>query len=148
MYVDIIKRAQEARIAISDYCIHECNAFCCSKGILVLTEDELLAVFHDDKKQMSENKQYITKQPDGRFALDLSRDGKGCPSLNKKTKMCTIHSSSRRSKTCSDFPIFVHDSDKKIFISPRCFAHIDRKFYAFRFEAEHNGYRIVSENPF
>lgn len=143
--MEINTLADMARNDISDYCINECKAFCCSKGILVLTKDELFATFGDDEDEIEANKQYITEQKDGRFALELSRGEKGCPSLDEH-KMCKIHKSSRRSKTRSDFPIFI--KEKQIFISPRCFAHVDRKFYAFRYQAEEMSYEIVTENPF
>ncbi len=118
----------QARKSIGNFCIEECNAYCCRKGYILINEKQvnLLA---------TENEQIGLKKEDklrelsfsGKFMLDFSNSLGGCPKL-KGTK-CSIHSNPERPKVCQEFPIFL--SGNNLRISSKCPAHQKNMFFPF-----------------
>ena len=129
MVEDLLKKARKD---IEKYCMEECAAYCCRKGFLVLTEDELDIVTKGDHSK-------IKKQKDGTYALELQR---GCPSLEENS--CTIHTSRLRPKTCSDFPIFY--SGNVVIFSARCPASQTHYFYPLKHELRRLGVSYAIAN--
>lgn len=113
-----------ARDALGEFCINECNAYCCRKGYLVLTPKEMEITMQDKKKEFLK-KRFLKKMSDGNFSLYFNPQG--CPSL--KNNLCRIHKNSLRSNTCSEFPISV--TNNVIYISKRCLAGKTNFFYPF-----------------
>jgi len=132
--------ANSVRAKISDYCYTECHAYCCRKGYLMISEEELNLIVGEDKnKFISEGS--VSEMINGKFRLDFSNSCGGCPQL--KDFKCMIHTEEKRPQTCKDFPIFI--LGKKIKISNRCPAKKAGKFYFFEKEATDLGYEIVEE---
>lgn len=128
--MDVEDVANEARVAISDYCINECHAYCCRKGFLILNEEEARLTVGKN------NFNLLKKTNDGNFSLNLSG---GCPSL--KENKCLIHKNEKRSSTCKNFPIFIY-KDKTIQISDRCPAKKEGLFYPFIYQFIKLGYQV------
>lgn len=137
--MEIQEIAKEARNSISDYCMHECNGYCCRKGYLLLSEDEL-NLLAGDKRQELEDKEFIKKQEDNKFSLNFSNHLGSCPQL--KDSKCMIHKNSKRPSTCDKFPIFVDEEKKEIRLSPRCFAVKENKLYPYIHQFIELGFKI------
>lgn len=132
---NIEKLLTEARKSIGEYCINECGAYCCSKGFLVLSIDECKFMMSTEKENLIK-KGYLSELEDSTWAFELKG---GCPQL--KNSMCMIHKDSRRSPTCTRFPIFPREN-KVIHFSSRCPAVRDNKFYGVIHELIRLGYTI------
>ena len=132
--MDINGLANNARSSISNYCINECNAFCCRKGFLDISIKEADLITNNKINQFEKSKNIIKKEDT--FALDLN---KTCPSLiNSK---CTIHTNPRRPKMCQEFPIFV--KEKEITFSQGCPAVRNKMFYPFETQFLELGYKLT-----
>lgn len=131
--------ANKARKSISTFCMEECNAYCCRKGFLVMSEKEFNKV-SGDKKEVVNALGRTTKLKNGTISMNLEG---GCPSL--KDNKCTIHKSSLRPKTCGDFPIYL--KDKVAFFSPRCTAVKAGRLYPFMRALTQEGYKVTSDSP-
>lgn len=136
---NIQKLAKLARKSISSYCMNECNAYCCRKGFLIMTEEELDLVAGSKREELSNNG-FIKKQDADQFSLNFSNNLGGCPALNGSK--CTIHTNSKRPSTCDNFPIFVNEDKKEVRLSPRCFAVKENKLYPFIHECKLLGFTI------
>jgi len=125
---NIQQLANEARNHISEYCMTECNAYCCRKGYLILSSEEVDLLVGDKRSELEKN-EFIKPQDDGLFSFSLSNDSGHCPQLNGSK--CMIHKNSSRPSTCSSYPIFINEEKKEIRLSPRCFAVRDNKLYLY-----------------
>jgi len=112
---EIERLADEARLAISDYCINECHSFCCRKGFIILNDDEVDLMIAE-KKELLLNEKSLKPLKDGTFSLNFSNSLGGCPSLIDGK--CSVHTNPRRSNTCRKFPVFVRENT--VHLSSRC----------------------------
>ena len=138
--MDIEELANEARESISEFCMNECNAYCCRKGFLILNEEELKETV-GNKKEILEKENNLIKKEDGTFSLNFSNSLGGCPSL--RGSKCLIHKSDKRSKTCHRYPIFINEKNKTIRISRRCLAKKENMFYLFEHKAIELGFKLI-----
>ncbi len=136
--MDINQLANEARNSISDYCINECNAYCCRKGYLILNEAEKNITVGSKEIEFSKNND-LKKLDDDKYSLHLGGQTGSCPSL--VNNMCMIHKDPARSSTCKDFPIFIEDNNK-IRLSPRCPAVKNNQLYAYSYQFVQLGFEI------
>jgi Fe-S-cluster containining protein len=136
MNIEIL--VQEARNSISRFCYEECNAYCCKKGYLILSEEEIELMIIRDKEGLIKEKS-LYKMPDDKYAFNLNNKFGFCPRLvdNK----CTIHKHPNRSLTCKKFPIFVFA--KSIKLSNRCLAVREGKLYAYIHKFKKMGYQVL-----
>jgi Fe-S-cluster containining protein len=139
---EISKLAEKTLGDLSGFCIGECHAFCCRKGYLILNEEELNLIV-DDKKEILFEKKDLKELLNGKFSLNLNNFSGSCPKL--KDFKCEIHNNAKRPNTCKNFPIFI--VGKEIKISCQCPAKAENKFFAFVYNVEKMGYKIV-ENFF
>lgn len=126
--VNIHELADEARNFISNYCLTECNGYCCRKGYIMLTQEEVMLLTTMDK---------VKRIDDKLFSLNLNG---GCPKF--LNNMCSVHNDALRSKTCRDFPIFVNEEKKEIILSPRCYAVLNNVLYGYIRKFMQMGYKI------
>jgi len=108
--------ANRARDSLGEFCMNECNAYCCRKGYLILSEEEL-KLFEKDNIKTIDNKKY---------SLFLGNPN-GCPNLDGVK--CKIHRDPNRPSACKEFPIFIEGN--KVRISKRCFGAKEGKLYPF-----------------
>lgn len=129
------------RKSLSEYCIKECKSYCCRKGYLIVSEEELNLIVGDEKKKQKLLKEKnIREMLGGKYSINFE-SCLGCPGLSLKSFKCKIYKNEKRSKTCKEFPIFI--SGNKIKISGRCPAKRDNKFFKFEKQAKKLGYGIV-----
>jgi len=128
--------ADEARISISDYCINDCKAFCCRKGYLMLSLEELKLVVGKERRSL-EDAGFLTEIENKEFVLNLGNPG-SCPSL--KDNKCLIHKNSKRNSACKEFPIFI--TGNKVRFSDRCLAVKANQFYSYVHKFKKIGFTI------
>lgn len=116
--------AQEARASLSSYCSSECKAYCCRKGYLVFTQQEIVSFPQPLMKDLLERGR-LKKLDNGSYSLSLPP---ACPHLTDDLR-CTIHSSPLRPKTCGDFPLFL--GERTFRLSARCPAVREGKLYPY-----------------
>ena len=105
------------------------NKFCCRKGFLVVTKDELdemANVGFCDLKRL----------PSGDYSVYLGE--RGCPCLNDFK--CLIHKSPNRPKVCGKFPIFIEGDTVRV--SGRCLAVREGLLYPYIAKLKSLGYKI------
>ena len=134
--MDAEKLAEKARSSISVYCIEDCKAYCCRKGYLELTKEELNLISNNDKKTL-EDKNSLDYTQNETYLLDLGLQN--CPSL--KDSFCTIHKNPKRPNACKEFPLFIWEN-KIIHLSRRCPAVREEKLYPFIAKFKQMGYEI------
>lgn len=140
--MNIQELATLARQSISEYCMYDCQAYCCRKGFLILSRDEL-DLLVGSKRADLEQKDFIKPQDDGAFSLNLGNHLGSCPQLaNSK---CRIHKDPARPSTCEKFPIFIDEEKKEVRLSPRCFAVKENKLYAFTHDCMQLGFKVNLE---
>ncbi len=149
--MNVQQLATEARNSISSYCMNECHAYCCRKGYLILSEEEL-NLLTGDKRTELENKEFIKKQEDGMFSFNLGNHLGSCPQLDGSK--CSIHKHPKRPLTCEKFPVFVNEdtkngtstkngaSKKEARFSSRCPAVRENKLYPYVHEFLKLGFKI------
>jgi len=138
-YKEAERIADEARRAISDFCINECGAYCCKKGYIMVREHQLKQIATEEKRKVLEKENKIKEFPfSGKFQIDFTNSLGGCPAL--KNNKCTIHKNPIRPKVCHEFPIFVFVDHIKI--SSKCPAHQNNKLYPFIKKLKEIGYEI------
>jgi len=137
--MNIQKIASEARNSISSYCMNECNAYCCRKGYLILSKEELILLVGNKRKEL-EDKEFIKILPNDKFSLNLGNHLGSCPQL--KDSKCLIHKNPQRPSTCNSFPIFINEDKKEIRLSPRCFAVKENKLYPYIRQFLELGFKI------
>lgn len=130
--------ANEARNSISTYCFTECNAYCCRKGHLVLTSNELDLVANTQKKSLEE-KNAISILNNGKYSMDFDLNEKSCPSL--KDNKCIIHKDPLRPLACKEFPLFIRGNN--LLVSQRCPAAKDNLLYPYIAEFKLMGFNLV-----
>ena len=136
------KIANKARKSISKFCFEECKAYCCRKGYLVLTKYEVNKVTQRRTRELEKIK-LLKKLENGNFSLNMGKNDFPCPSL--QGYKCLVHKSLKRSKTCSDFPIFIEAEYVKL--SPRCLAVKEGLFYPFVKQWMELGFKILKDDP-
>ena len=109
--MNIQELVSQARNSIGEYCMNECNAYCCRKGYLVLSEKELDLLVGEKRVELV-SKGDIKEQEDGSFSLHLGNHLGACPRLDGA--QCSIHKHPSRPKTCEKFPIFLDEEKKEI----------------------------------
>jgi len=129
--------AEEARDAISPFCVEECKAYCCRKGYLVMTPEEATLVSGGRVKELTQKK-VLKLLPYGKYSLFLGNP-EGCPSLDGSK--CKIHKDPLRPNTCKSFPIFIEGN--KVKLSQRCLAVKQEKLYPYIAEMVKAGYKII-----
>ncbi len=133
--------ADEARRAISDFCINECKAYCCKKGYIMVRRHQLNQIATKQKEEILEKEGKIKEFPfSGKFQIDFANSLGGCPAL--KDNKCTIHKNPERPRVCHEFPIFVHLD--KIKISGKCPAYQNNKLYPFIKKLTELGHEIIN----
>ncbi len=132
------KIAQQARKAISRFCIEECRSYCCRKGYLVMTKEEKELVTGE-----TPDESIIKKISENKYSMRLGNPN-GCPQL--KDYKCQIHANPERPQACKDFPIFTEG--KSFRISNRCPAHISGKLYPYIKKLKMLGCKIEENTPF
>ena len=137
--MSIQELAKEARQSISEYCMNECNAYCCRKGFLEINEEEI-NLLAGNKRQQLEKDEFIKVLGDNKFSLNFTNNLGGCPAL--RGSKCSVHKDPLRPSTCDKYPIFINESKKEIRLSPRCFAVKENKLYPFVHDALKLGYKI------
>ncbi len=135
MGVDAV--AKKARSSISRFCIEECKAYCCRKGILILKSPKEMKKTVNGKKDFLLENRFLRALPNDEFSLNLGNSG-SCPSL--KDNLCLIHKSRNRSMTCKNFPVFIRDD--KIVLSPNCLAVRENRLYPFIHRFRKLGYKV------
>ncbi len=114
---DVKQILDAARYDIGKFCIEECNAYCCRKGYLVLTPEQMELTLQGREDEFFE-KGFLKTLSDGNYSLYMGDKDYPCPSL--KDNMCSIHKDPKRSDTCKAFPISIEDNT--IYVSKRCLA--------------------------
>ena len=137
--MDADKLIVEARNSISSFCINECNAYCCRKGYLTLSDSEMKLIVGDLEEELIE-KDILKSVKDGEWALFLGTPGLPCPRL--KDSKCTIHDNPGRPSTCDQFPLFVLEG-KNLRLSNRCLAVKQMKLYPYVKQLREMGYTFV-----
>ena len=130
----------ESRNGISQYCIDECHSYCCRKGYLVLSPEEMEVTMQDQKEKYLK-KSLLKLMPDGNWSLFMGDKDYSCPSL--KGNMCMIHKNPLRSDTCRVFPISIVDG--VINQSRRCPARWNRKLYPYVAQLVNMGFKLKKE---
>ncbi|MFP4112372.1 MAG: YkgJ family cysteine cluster protein [Candidatus Woesearchaeota archaeon] len=128
--MDISEILQKARRSISNFCMTECNAYCCRQGLLSMSVDEF-PVIVTDKKSLFEDS--------GMYYLRLKG---GCPRL--EGNVCTIHRLKKRPNVCKDYPIFFRKG--KIIISSNCLAVKMNMLYPYIHKIKKMGYEVVERD--
>lgn len=120
-----------ARNSIGEFCMNECNGYCCKKGVISITKKE--AVFIREKLPNTIN--LFNNQ-----AWFFRVEG-GCEFLDGPK--CTIHKNPLRPSVCMEFPIF--ELGNKITFSKGCPAVQQEKFYPYIQILLKNGYKFESK---
>jgi hypothetical protein len=134
--MDIYRAATIARKGISNYCIHECHAYCCRKGHLTLNRKELAVIIQNKAKEYEDRIAEIDPET---IRLFIGKNDSPCPCLSDN-HMCNIHTHKGRPRICKDFPILI--KNEIIFINKDCPAVQDNKLYAFISKVLKEGYDI------
>lgn len=129
--------AAAARRSLGDFCREECKAFCCRKGHLTLTAQQLrrVAQGHEDELKRADRLIPIGE----RFSLILDGD---CPSL--AGNRCSIYRS--RPKACREFPLWIRDG--VVFVSPRCVGVKAGLLYPYVRRLRMLGLRVIESAPY
>ncbi|HKL23376.1 MAG TPA: YkgJ family cysteine cluster protein [Candidatus Nanoarchaeia archaeon] len=140
-YKEAERIANQARRAISDFCINECRAYCCRKGYIMVRENQLKQISTDEQRKILKKEEKIKEFPfSGKFQIDFTNSLGGCPAL--KNNKCKIHKNPIRPRVCHEFPIFVFVDHIKI--SSKCPAYKNNKLYPFIKKFKELGYKITN----
>lgn len=137
--MNIQELATKARNSISNFCMSECNAYCCRKGYLVLSEVELDFLV-GEKRSYLESEGDIKKLENNSFSLHLGNSLGACPRLDGA--ICSVYKDALRPLTCEKFPLFVDEEKKMARFSSRCFAVKENKMYPYREEFLRRGFKV------
>jgi len=133
--------AISARDSLSSYCYSECMAYCCRRGYLLLSAEEVGLMRNtliEDLKIMPIRTEVVNDAK--RFIFSLSANGKGCPNLSDYK--CVIHTNPNRPKACKEFPLFI-GNDKTIIIGDECPAVKENQLYTYLAEFKRKGYKLI-----
>jgi Fe-S-cluster containining protein len=131
------KLAIAARNSISSYCYKECLAYCCRRGYLLLSANEV-GLMNGPK---IEDLKIMPKEVDtdaSRFIFNIGLKTTGCPNL--KDYKCTIHKNPDRPKACKEFPLFLFENT--VIVASECFAIKENKLYPYLAQFKSIGYTI------
>lgn len=137
------KIADQARKSISEYCMKECNSFCCRKGYLILKPGEVDLV-SDGRALELIGKGILKKMENGDYSLFMGCYDIPCPSF--KEGKCSIHNKRKRPRTCREFPIFINDD--YIRFSPRCPAVKEGKLYPYEKKLMALGFKLMKSDTY
>ncbi|MGV8086095.1 MAG: YkgJ family cysteine cluster protein [Candidatus Woesearchaeota archaeon] len=141
MITDIVaqKLAVAARESLSSYCYSECKAYCCRRGYLLLSEEEVGLMLNIHKEDL--NVMPLRDETDKkRYIFNLGSKGLGCPNLSEYK--CIIHKNPKRPKACKEFPLFFW-GDKTIVVTDECPAVKENKLYPYLSQFKTMGYKVV-----
>jgi len=128
-----------ARESLGVYCHTECLAYCCRRGYLLLSADEVGLMRNtciEDLNIMPQRSDNDAK----RYIFNLGAKGLGCPNLSGYK--CVIHKNPARPKACKEFPLFIWE-DKTLVIADECPAVKENKLYPYIAEFKKMGYKLV-----
>ena len=114
--------------------MNECHAMCCRKSHLPLTEKEKKFFEKNLTKEQADEK--IRPSKSG-YTMDLEG---GCTFLREDFG-CSIHKSTNKPQTCSDFPVYVKGNN--VFIASKCSAVKDGKLYPYIRRMKQEGAIII-----
>ena len=133
--------ANAARQSLSSYCYLMCGAYCCKRGYLVLSEEEVglmkntnieeLKLAPIDAEIVNDTKKYI---------FNLGFTDQGCPNLCEYK--CEIHTNPKRPKACKEFPIFVREN-KTVIVTDECPGVLTNLLYPYLAEFKKRGYKLI-----
>jgi Fe-S-cluster containining protein len=135
---NILKKAKKS---ISSFCIEECRSYCCRKGYLVLTKNELDLITGNDSQK---RKDLISALDDGRFSLFIGNSLYPCPALLPDFR-CRIHKNRNRPRACREFPAFLKGDT--VYFSNRCLAVRQGLFYPYIYRLRSMGLKIMFSDP-
>jgi len=121
--IDLI--LDEARSALGPYCMSDCNAYCCKKEVITLTEEEAKSFKGSDQVVKKEDFLVLVANP--------------CPKL--KENRCTIYN--ERPNACREFPIFKKGNE--IFLANLCPGILNKKIYLQTRKLVELGYRFKTD---
>jgi Fe-S-cluster containining protein len=130
--------AKAARRSISSFCCEECRAYCCRKGHLNLSPDNIELVTQGRGKEL-EGRKLLSKVNEANYSLYLGSHDSPCPCL--KDYKCIIHKSPRRPLACRDFPLFLEGSTIKL--SSRCLAVKQGLLFPYIHKLTRLGYKLL-----
>jgi Fe-S-cluster containining protein len=131
------KMLKEARNSISQFCIDECRAYCCRKGVLTLNAKES----NDFMKNIPKNipgSAKVSHAANGDSVVLLNESG--CPNLDKNC-LCTIHTKKNRPTICKEFPILI--KNHTVLFCQDCPAVEQKKFYAYEAKLIKKGFNCM-----
>ena len=133
--------AIRARQSLSSYCYLKCGAYCCKRGYLVLSEEEVglirntniedLKLAPIDTEIADDTKKYM---------FNLGANDMGCPNLSDDK--CVIHTNPKRPKACKEFPIFVREN-KIVIVTDECPGVLTNLLYPYLAEFKKRGYKLI-----
>lgn len=130
----------KARKSISEFCINECNAYCCKKGYIMVRENQLNTIATKEEQELLKNEGKLKEfEFAGKFQINFDNSLGGCPAL--KENKCTVHENPLRPRICHEFPIFVQGDEIKI--SPKCPANQKNMFFPYERELIELGFKII-----
>jgi Fe-S-cluster containining protein len=132
--------AVTARQSLSSYCYLECGAYCCRRGYLLLSEEEVGLMRNTnigDLKVMPLRAEIVNDAK--RYIFHLGAGG-GCPNLYEYK--CTIHTNPKRPKACKEFPIFVREN-MTIIVTDECPGVYANLLYPYLAEFKRRGYKLI-----
>ncbi|PLW79548.1 hypothetical protein C0585_07180 [Candidatus Woesearchaeota archaeon] len=115
----------DARKSIGEFCMTECNAYCCRKGTIPANPKELKII---GPVETIDYKTHIS------FILP-------CPQLidNK----CMVHRKNNRPQVCKDFPIATHNGS--VIISTGCLAVRENKLFPLIQKLKLKGIKVLMD---
>ncbi len=147
--VEAEKLAISARESISSYCYTECKAYCCRKGYLLLTAEEVALMRNSCKDDLE---MIPTDANEQRYVFNLGSRVTGCPNLENNSDInsdnhadrykCIIHKDPKRPKACKEFPLFIW-SNKTVMVTNVCPAVKEHKLYPYLVQFKSMGYKII-----
>ncbi len=138
------KIAEKARKSISMFCMEECRSYCCRKGYLALSKEEMELVAQGRQKELEEKK-VLRRINSKSYSLYLGDYGVLCPCIDSEYK-CIIHKHPKRPMACQQFPLFI--DGKNVRVSSRCLAAKEGKLYPYVSRLVRMGYRLSGTNAF
>jgi Fe-S-cluster containining protein len=130
-----------ARKSISNYCYSECMAYCCRRGYLLLSAEEVGLMRNINIEDLKIMPIRIEIANDAkRYIFNLGAKSFGCPNLTDYK--CVIHANPLRPKACKEYPLFIW-KDKTIVITDECPAVKENQLYAYLSEFKALGYKLI-----
>lgn len=131
--------ALNARKSLSNYCYSECMAYCCRRGYLLLSVEEV-GLMRNTRIEDLKIMPIRSKNDPKRYIFNLGSKGLGCPNLSQYK--CVIHTNPARPKACREYPLFIWKHNT-IVITDECPAVKENRLYPFLAEFKQMGYKLV-----